>query len=202
MDLNYFDLGVSIVILLLGLKGIVNGFFKELFGLIGIIGGIYLASRVGEKVGAYFSKLIFHFDNQNVVEFAGFLITLILFWIVMIMLGSIFKELSSRSGLGIIDRLLGFIFGASKFFLIASIIAFSAYNVKAVKTTLDKSLHNSILFPIMVDTGGYIMKIDPTITTDDINDSISKATDKVSDTMSEVVSDVVKVSKESAKAIK
>jgi len=190
MELNYFDLGASIIILLLGLKGIVNGFFKELFGLIGIIGGIYLASRIGDKVGAYLSKLIFHFDNQNVVEFSGFLITLILFWAVMIMLGSVFKELSSHSGLGIIDRLLGFIFGAGKFFLIASIIAFAAYNVKAVKTTIDKSLHNSVLFPIMVDTGRYIMKIDPVSASKDMNKSLGKATQKVSETIDNVVGDV------------
>ena len=35
MEVNYFDIIVSIIILFLGLKGIINGFFKEVFGQIG-----------------------------------------------------------------------------------------------------------------------------------------------------------------------
>ena len=38
MEFNYFDIITGAIILLLGLKGIVNGFFKEIFALIGIIG--------------------------------------------------------------------------------------------------------------------------------------------------------------------
>jgi membrane protein required for colicin V production len=53
MDLNYFDIIAAAIILLLGLKGIVNGFFKEIFGLVGIIGGIFIASRFGPDVGQY-----------------------------------------------------------------------------------------------------------------------------------------------------
>ena len=73
---------------------------------------------------------------------------------------------------------------------LASIIAFAAYNVKAVKTTIDKSLHNSVLFPIMVDTGRYIMKIDPVSASKDMNKSLGKATQKVSETIDNVVGDV------------
>lgn len=174
MDFNYFDIIAGIIILLLGLKGILNGFFKEIFGLIGIIGGIFVASRVGNEVGTYLSNLIFKFSNESAIDFTGFLVTLALFWILMIIIGFIFKKLSSLSGLGPLDKILGFIFGASKFFLIAAVISFAVYNVKAIRTTLDSSLKTSILFPVLVKTGGYIMKIDPTEITNDINATISQ----------------------------
>jgi len=64
MEFNHFDLVIVSIILLLGLKGIINGFFKELFGLVGIIGGIFIASRVGDEVGLYLSDLIFNFENS------------------------------------------------------------------------------------------------------------------------------------------
>ena len=51
MEFNYFDIIVSVIVLFLGLKGIINGFFKELFGLLGIVAGIFVASRVGDSVG-------------------------------------------------------------------------------------------------------------------------------------------------------
>ncbi len=185
MDINYFDLIAAIIILLLGLKGILNGFFKELFGLIGIIGGIFVASRVGDSVGEYLSNLIFNFSNHSAISFTGFLVTLVAFWIVMIGVGYTFKKLSSLSGLGIIDRILGFVFGASKFFLIAAVIAFAVNNVKAFKPTLDSAFSNSVLFPVLVSTGGFIMKIDPNDVTQDINNKVEDATQKVSETIEE-----------------
>ncbi len=183
MDINYFDLIAAIIILLLGLKGILNGFFKELFGLVGIIGGIFVASRVGDSVGQYLSNLIFHFSNHAAISFTGFLLTLVVFWLVMIAIGYTFKKLSVLSGLGIFDRILGFVFGASKFFLIAAVIAFAVNNVKALKPTLDSAFSSSVLFPLLVKTGGFIMKIDPTDMGKDLNTSVENVTKKVSDTI-------------------
>jgi len=174
MEFNYFDIVAAIIILLLGLKGVINGFFKEIFGLIGIIGGIFVASRFGESVGHYLSDMIFKFSNEPAINFTGFLVTLAVFWLIMVVIGFAFKKLSSLSGLGPVDRILGFIVGASKFFLIAAVIAYAVYNVKAIRTTLDSALKSSILFPIMVETGKYIMKIDPTEVSSDINKTISQ----------------------------
>jgi membrane protein required for colicin V production len=181
MEINYFDLIAAIIILLLGLKGILNGFFKELFGLIGIIGGIFVASRMGDSVGEYLSNLIFNFSNHAAISFTGFLVTLALFWMLMVAIGYAFKKLTALSGLGIFDRILGFVFGASKFFLIAAVIAFALNNVKAFKPTLDSAFSNSVLFPILVETGGFIMKIDPIETTEDLNASLQNATQKIVD---------------------
>lgn len=173
MEFSYFDLVVAIIILFLGLKGIINGFFKEVFGLIGIIGGIFIASRVGDEVGQFFSDTIFKFENNAAISFTGFIATLFVFWLLMIGTGHIFKKLSLLSGLGPIDKLLGFVVGASKFFLIAAVIAHSFYNIKAIKSTIDPMLENSILFPILIETGGVIMKLDPIEISEDINESIN-----------------------------
>ncbi|QOP45973.1 CvpA family protein [Sulfurimonas paralvinellae] len=191
MDINYFDFIAAIIILLLGLKGILNGFFKELFGLIGIIGGIFIASRMGDSVGEYLSKLIFNFSNHAAISFTGFLVTLAVFWMMMIAVGYAFKKLTALSGLGIFDRILGFVFGASKFFLIAAVIAFAISNVKAFKPTLEAAFSNSVLFPVLVETGGFIMKIDPIGARQDINASLQNATQKVSDKIDEKTQEIV-----------
>jgi membrane protein required for colicin V production len=195
MDINYFDIIASVIILLLGLKGIINGFFKELFGLIGIIGGIFIASRFGDEVGLYLSNLALNLQNQAAISFTGFLATLAGFWMVMVFIGYTFKKLSSMSGLGPIDRLFGFLIGAGKFFLIAAVIAFSVNNVKALQSSIQSVMKTSVLFPVLVETGAYIMQIDPTEISKDVNDSIQK---KVTDAKESIEEGVKKTMKESA----
>ncbi len=199
MEFNYFDLIASIIILLLGLKGILNGLFKEAFGLIGIIGGLFVASRVGDKVGAYLNENIFNFSNASAISFTGFLFTLAVFWLAMIAIGFAFKKLSSLSGLGLVDKILGFVFAAGKFFLIAAVIAFAVYNVKAIRPHLNSATKGSILFPILVKTGGYIMKIDPSEISSDINTTIDETTQKVKEKIQTNVEEQVKKAVSSAK---
>jgi len=187
MEINYFDIVASVIILLLGLKGVLNGFFKEVFGLVGIIGGLFIASRVGEDVGTLLNDLIFSFSSPSAISFLGFLTTLAAFWLLMIFLGLMFKKLSALSGLGPIDKILGFVFGASKFFLIAAVIAHAAYSIQAVKTTLESSLKTSVLFPIMVETGAYIMKIDPVNISADINETLEKGKQTIEEKSKEII---------------
>lgn len=181
MEFSYFDIVLSVVVLFLGLKGVLNGFFKELFGFIGIIGGIFVASRVGGNVGKFINDLVLKFENDAAISFTGFLVTLLLFWLFMIGVGITFKKLSSLSGFGIFDKILGFIFSAGKFFLIAAVIAYATYSIKAMKENLDSMMKNSALFPVLVKTGSAIMKLDPINISDDTNETINKSSKIIED---------------------
>lgn len=183
MGFSYFDIIVSIIVLFLGLKGIINGFFKELFGLFGIVGGIFIASRVGDDVGQLISDSVFKFENSAAIGFTGFLVTLALFWLLMVVIGLIFKKLSSISGLGIFDKILGFIFSAGKFFLIAAVISYAAYNIKAMRANIDSMMQNSFVFPVLVEIGSVIMKLDPVEISQDINSTIQKSSEAVQESI-------------------
>lgn len=195
MELNYFDLAIGIIVLLLGLKGIINGFFKEMFGLIGIVGGIFIASRIGNVVGKEINDAVFHFSSDAAVNFTGFLLTLAVFWIIMIVLGMLFKKMSKLSGLGAADKILGFLFGSGKFFLIGSIIVYAVFNIKTIRENLAPAMENSILFPIMVDTGSYIMHLDPAEIAEDLNttvDAAEKQIDAAAEKVAEATVEIVK----------
>lgn len=159
--LTTFDIVVGLIVLFLGLKGIIDGLVKELFGLAGIIGGIYVGSHYSEQIGKFFDQNIFHIKNEAALTFIGFLIGLAAFWISMIILAKVFAKLTHLSGLSTLDKLAGFAFGTIKIFLILSVIFYAIYNIEATKTTIKKYTKNSILFPLMVKTGSYIIKLSP-----------------------------------------
>lgn len=200
MDFSIFDLIVGSIILLLGLKGILNGFFKELFGLIGIIGGIFIGSRVAKDVGTFLSDAIFKFDSPAAISFLGFLVTLAIFWASMIGLGILFKKFSKLSGLGLMDKVLGFIFGSGKFFLIASVIVYAIYNFKAVRDNID--MEGSIMFPALVETGRVIMRIDGEKIADDINKSIDEGVEGAKSALEDnITQELIDDAKQEKKAI-
>lgn len=183
MEFNYFDAVLFAIILFLGLKGIINGFFRELFGLVGIVGGIFLASRVGDSVGKTISDLVFNFQSNSAISFTGFIFTIVIFWLFMLGVGSALKKLSFASGLGVFDKVLGFVFSAGKFFFIASVIAYSAYNIKATRGVLDSSMKKSILFPTLVKVGSYIMKLEPIDVEKAINEKAEEDQKKINETI-------------------
>jgi len=192
MDINYFDLTVSAVILFLGLKGVINGFFKEAFGLVGIVGGIFVASRFGDLVGQYLSDIVFKFENQSAISFTGFLVTLLVFWLAMIVAGFVFKKLSSMSGLSPIDRALGFVFGASKFFLIASVIAYALTNVNSLTKIVESKTEGSVVFPVLVEVGGVIMKLDKEKLDGKVGTGITDAVAKSTNEITQSIKDELK----------
>ena len=159
MDLNLFDIITLALITILGLKGLIRGFIKEVFGLIGIIGGVFLASRFSTEVGDLINNII-PIENESTRILFGFVLAIAGFWMVLYILGLILSKVFTLSGLGIVDRLLGFVFGASKVFLIFSIIIYAISQVNAIKTSLDKNTKDSIMYPIFQDVGSYIIKLD------------------------------------------
>ncbi len=161
MEYSYIDFIVGGLILILGLKGIFNGLIKEVFGLAGIAGGVYLASSYASAFGMFLSDTLFKFEQESVSTLVGFVILLALSWGGIILLGNLIAKLTKLSGLGIVDKSMGFVFGAGKVFVIFSLIAYAFSSVEIVAQNMQKFTKNSILFPVLRDAGGAIIKIDP-----------------------------------------
>ena len=185
-DLSYFDIIVLGLTLLLGLKGLIRGFIKEIFALIGIIGGVFVASRVADSIGDMIGKIL-NISNEKTMLLVGFLASLVGFWILAYILGIIFSKISSASGLGIFDRFFGFVFGSAKVFLLFSIITYAVSNIKAIEKNLQKWTKDSIIYPLLVKTGNYIIKLDTT----KLQNNIPKAIDKTIQTSKELTDDIV-----------
>ena len=130
VDFNYFDVTIGAIIIILGIKGFMNGFIKEFFGLAGLVGGVYFASRLSEKAAQFIEKNFLQLDNVAILKLIGFLAVLIIIWLGATLVGAILSKLTSASGLGFINRLLGLIIGGGKYFIIFALIVTALSNVK------------------------------------------------------------------------
>ena len=161
MDFNYFDVVIAAIVLLLGIKGFMHGFIKEVFGLVGLIGGVYFASRLAGTAADFIDQNFLHLENVALLKLIGFLAILIVIWLGATILGSIFSKLTSASGLGFLNRLFGFIAGGGKYFLIFALIVTALSNVSLVKDNLEKHVEDSILYPYLKKAGSYLINLDP-----------------------------------------
>ena len=167
-----FDLIILSITLILGLKGLFRGLIKEVFGIIGIIGAIFVASRISKEIGDLIAPILV-LENEATIKLIGFIVALVAVWLVVYSAGVIVSKIFAASGLGIVDRIFGFIFGAAKIFLIFSVIAYALYQVQSFKKVIDEKFADSIVMPHLISVGSYIIKLD----TATITNSIDKAVD-------------------------
>lgn len=161
VDFNYFDVTISAIVLLLGIKGFMNGFIKEIFGLAGLVAGVYLGSRFADTAATFINDNFLQMQNPTLLKLLGFLAVLTIVWLGATLLGSILSKLSSVSGLGFVNRLFGFIAGGGKYFIIFALIVTALSNVTLVKENLGKYVKDSLLYPYLLEVGSKIIHLDP-----------------------------------------
>ena len=158
-DFAWFDLIILSLVLILAIKGLINGFIKELFGILGLIGGVIVASRYAESMGVFISNNIFAINSTS-WYFFGFLATLIIFWVLCLILGRIFAKMLSMSGFAFIDRSLGFMVGAAKIFLVFAIFVAIIGRIAILSEKLAPYTQKSFVYPLLLASGQFIMNVD------------------------------------------
>jgi len=140
---------VDIILSLLLLYGLVRGFFRglltELASLIGIIAGIYGAVHFSHFLGEFLSD---HIDWQiQYINLVSFAITFVLILFLVSLVGKMLTKVAAFAALGIVNKLLGGIFGLMKFAFIASVIImfFKATNER-IEIVEDSTIEESILY--------------------------------------------------------
>ncbi len=151
-NISLFDIITISLVVVLGFKGLLRGFIKEAFGLVGIVGGVFVASRVANSVGQMIGL-----ENNSTAMLIGFVITLLAFWSLTYLLGMVIYKIADKSGLGIFDKFLGFGFGTAKVFLIFSISIYALSSIEFVEKILDEKNKNSIMYGVFKSTGSYIL---------------------------------------------
>jgi len=159
--MNLFDGIIIAITLILAIKGYFNGIIKEVAGLIGIIGGLFLASKFFHQTGVYINYNLFEIPNKSAVDLVGFITVFVGFWVITVFIGFLLGKILKLSALGGLDRVLGFIFSGAKFFLLVSVIIAMLSHVAFIREKIKSFTKNSFVYPILVKTGENIINITP-----------------------------------------
>lgn len=160
-NLNSLDMLIGIIVILMGAKGYIHGFFRELLGFVGIILGLFLASRFSLVMSTFISEHIAHIENKTLLTMVGFFAILAIVWFSIMSLGSILSKLTAASGLGFMNNILGFVLGGGKYFIIFAVMITALSNVALLKETLSKYTGSSLVAPYLLATGSYVINLDP-----------------------------------------
>ena len=143
--MNIFDIIIASLLLFGFVRGFLKGLFVEVASLVALIGGVYGA--------IHFSYLIENFLNEAVswteeyISLAAFAGTFVVIIVVISLLGKALTKFADLISLGIMNKLLGAVFGALKIGLILSVvfIFFSKMN-DTIPFVKKETLERAILY--------------------------------------------------------
>jgi len=143
--MNVIDIVLGILLLFGLVRGFMKGFIVELASLIALFAGIYGAIHFSYFAINYLAEWVSW--EQQYIQLAAFAITFLVIVIIILLVGKILTKIAGVIALGIVNRILGGIFGALKLaFIISVILMFWEGFNKDRKFIAEEKLENSILY--------------------------------------------------------
>lgn len=159
MGLNIFDIAVIGLILLLSIKGLLNGFTKELFGAIGLIGGIFVASYFHKTVAGYIHNNVTDALSINALNVIALVVIFVLFLVVVTYIGKGAALIGDDDHISTTSRLGGMLVKIIKLFFIFALIIFGFSSKPKVAEKFKDTLSSSKLYPLLKNTGASILNL-------------------------------------------
>ena len=133
-------------LLLFGLiRGFMKGLFVEVASLVALVAGVYGAIHFSTFAAEFLnSKLDW---DQKYIDIVAFAITFVIIVLVIALAGKALTKLANFAALGILNKLLGGVFGALKIGLILSILLIVFDNMNnTIPFANEEDLEESILY--------------------------------------------------------
>ncbi len=170
MGFHTVDIIIAALVLFLAIKGLMNGFSKELLNFIAIVGGIALAANFNTTVVDLINEQqIVPTIAPSYAKIVGFIIVIIAVWIIISVISSIINRFGSTT-ISPISRIFGYIVSAARYFVIFALIVFGINQSEFFKNEAKKLKTETKLFVPMTKIGSTILNIELN-TTEESNSS-------------------------------
>lgn len=183
--MGYIDITILGIVLLVSFKGFYDGFVQEVSTLIGIVAGIFFASRLSGEMAVLFNQYIYNLNSPSVSLILGFIIVLAVFWVGFMLIGMAISRFVKLTGLGILDRILGYVFSCVKVFCVFAFIVYGLNQIKFIQEIefMKQLPKNSKVYDAMLDTAKVIVNFD---SIDEVDSRIQKLGKNVEKTIKQV----------------
>lgn len=143
--MSVIDIVLGALILFGLVRGFMKGLFVEVASIVALIAGVYGAIHFSNYAGEFLqSKTEWNEKTINIVAFA---ITFVIIILAIALAGKALTKLADFAALGIINKLLGGVFGALKIALILSVILNVFEKMNNTITFVDEEhTENAILY--------------------------------------------------------
>lgn len=161
-----FDIIIAALLLFGFVRGLMKGLFVEVASLVALVAGVYGAIHFSYFIGDWLKNSVSW--DEKYISLAAFAGTFVVIIIVIALLGKVLTKIADFASLGILNKILGGVFGALKIGLILSVlfIFFGKMN-NTIPFVSQESLDESILYK-------PVKKIAPTIFPSIIKDEEKK----------------------------
>lgn len=128
--MNTFDIIITALLLFGFIRGLFKGLFLEVASFIALIAGIYGAMHFSHFIKDLLVSLVAW--EEKYITLVSFAITFIVIVLAITLIGKLFTKIADFASLGILNKLLGGIFGSLKIAFVLSLLLliFSKLNNK------------------------------------------------------------------------
>ena len=120
MDVNVLDIVLGSLLLFGLVRGLMKGLFVEVASIVALILGVYGAIHFSDFAAAFLENRVDW--DEKYINITAFAITFVVIIVVIALAGKALTKLADFASLGILNKLLGGVFGALKIGLILSIV--------------------------------------------------------------------------------
>lgn len=142
-DITSFDVIIGLIFIVFVVRGAWIGFMRQLAAFLALVGSYWIAGRYNGQLMPYVDKFI---DNPKLIFLVSFGLLFFLSALLFILGGKVLHRVMEISLLGWFDRFLGFLLGAVKGVVLASLLyMFLASSLSASNELLKKSVSSRYL---------------------------------------------------------
>lgn len=144
--MNVIDIIIAAILIFAAIRGFITGLFSSVASLVAIIAGVFCAIHFSYYVENMLFDSVLEWSSKT-YKIVAFGVTFLVVVLAIIFIGKLLTKLADITALGLLNKILGAIFGALKWSLILSVIflLFDKFN-KTIPFVEKKTLDESVLY--------------------------------------------------------
>ena len=143
--MSILDIALLVLLVLGMVRGFSRGFFVEIASLVALIAGVYGAFHFSNFAASFLKDRVDW--NENTVNIAAFVTTFVIIVLVIALAGKALTKIADFAMLGLLNKILGALFGGLKVALILSVILIVLDKINAnVPFVKEKDQQESVLY--------------------------------------------------------